>query len=91
MPKALKVRMDNHWYIKMVARDMNLDLTKVLNDITIAEGNFDMYVVIDTDLIRNNDPIESWYASTFFDYWKFTREEQNYEFVEVEPVKVWTP
>lgn len=87
MPKALKVRPDNLWYIIAYGKDMNMNLTDIRDTFKLAtEDGFEFYVITDGSLEDNNVTFTTSYASTFFDYWKFTKEEQNYEFVEIERV-----
>lgn len=87
MPKALKVRPDNLWYIMQYGKELNMNLSDIKDDFEIAtEDGFEFYVITDGSLEHNNVTFTTSYASTFFDYWKFTRKEEPYQFVEIERV-----
>lgn len=87
MLKALKVRQDNLWYIMQYGKDLNMNLADIKDDFEVAtEDGFDIYVLTDGSLEHNNVTFTTTYASTFFDYWKFTQKEEPYQFVEIEKI-----
>jgi hypothetical protein len=89
MPKAIKVRPDNIWYIIAYGKELHMNLEHIRDQFEIATqvgAEFEFYVVTDGTLEANNVTFTEVYASTFGDYWKFTKPEQPYEFVEIEKV-----
>lgn len=88
MPKAIKVRPDNLWYIVNYGNKMNMDLTDIKDYYFGLEEQerFEFYVMTDGSLEMNNVTFTTMYASDMRRSWKFLKPEQDYEFVEIERI-----
>ena len=87
MPKAIKVRMDNLWYIIQYGKDMNFNLTDIRDNAKVAfEDGFEFYVVTDGSLEENNVTFTNVYAGDFDVFWNWIGTPENYQFVECERI-----